>query len=123
MDQKTLNEFKEALEARKKEVLSQLGNISTKDKGSEDDFTADFPQYGDSMEDSVGEVADYIKNLSVEKELEKELHSTEAALKRIEDGTYGVCAYCGNEIEIERLKIRPASNSCVTCKTNLKANK
>jgi RNA polymerase-binding transcription factor DksA len=125
MDQQTQNEFKSKLEARKKEVMEQLGTIGTRtegEKGAEVNFDANFPQYGDSMEDNAEEVADYIKNLSVEKDLEKELRATDAALKRIEAGTYGLCSHCGQPIEIERLNIRPSSASCVACKNKLKSN-
>jgi DnaK suppressor protein len=37
------------------------------------------------------------------------------ALARMEDGSYGVCASCGNPIQPERLEIRPLSVTCVDC--------
>jgi RNA polymerase-binding transcription factor len=39
------------------------------------------------------------------------------ALERIEDGTYGVCEECGDEISIKRLSVRPVTTKCITCKT------
>ena len=39
------------------------------------------------------------------------------ALLRIEDGTYGVCEECGNDIGVERLKARPVTTLCVRCKS------
>ena len=39
-----------------------------------------------------------------------------AALKRLDDGTYGVCVNCGKEIPPARLEAIPATRLCVECK-------
>jgi DnaK suppressor protein len=41
------------------------------------------------------------------------------ALERLERGTYGVCLECGEEIEPERLRLRPHTRFCVACKEGL----
>jgi DnaK suppressor protein len=38
------------------------------------------------------------------------------ALKRIEDGTFGECEECGEDIELKRLEARPTATLCVSCK-------
>lgn len=38
------------------------------------------------------------------------------ALERIEDGTYGICEECDEEISEERLKARPVTTLCIECK-------
>ncbi|MCF8067638.1 MAG: RNA polymerase-binding protein DksA [Desulfobacterales bacterium] len=38
------------------------------------------------------------------------------ALDRIDDGTYGICDMCGEDISIERLKARPVTSFCIQCK-------
>jgi DnaK suppressor protein len=38
------------------------------------------------------------------------------ALQRIEDGTYGICESCEEEISDERLKARPVTTLCIECK-------
>jgi DnaK suppressor protein len=38
------------------------------------------------------------------------------ALKRIDDGTFGICEICGGEITEERLKARPVTTQCIECK-------
>ena len=37
------------------------------------------------------------------------------ALSRMEEGSYGVCAECGQPIQEERLEVRPLSGTCVDC--------
>jgi DnaK suppressor protein len=39
----------------------------------------------------------------------------EAALRRLEAGTYGVCEVCGEPISAARLEARPAARTCITC--------
>jgi DnaK suppressor protein len=38
------------------------------------------------------------------------------ALRRIEEGTFGECDDCGEDIEIRRLEARPTATLCVSCK-------
>ena len=38
------------------------------------------------------------------------------ALDRLELGTYGICEICGEEISMERLKVRPVTTLCIDCK-------
>ena len=38
------------------------------------------------------------------------------ALSRIEDGTFGICEECGEDISEERLKARPVTTLCIDCK-------
>ncbi|GAA4591831.1 TraR/DksA C4-type zinc finger protein [Planotetraspora phitsanulokensis] len=43
------------------------------------------------------------------------LADLDAALRRLGDGTYGVCERCGRPIAAERLEVRPAATTCVEC--------
>ncbi|GAA2757734.1 TraR/DksA family transcriptional regulator [Actinopolymorpha rutila] len=43
------------------------------------------------------------------------LRQLELALDRMAAGTYGRCESCGRPIPVERLRIRPATTTCVTC--------
>ena len=44
-----------------------------------------------------------------------EIASVQRALGRIEDGTYGRCVRCGEEIASERLEARPEAALCISC--------
>ena len=45
------------------------------------------------------------------------------ALRRIEEGSYGICEGCGEDIPMARLKARPDTNYCLDCKTSMEAPK
>lgn len=38
------------------------------------------------------------------------------ALERIEEGTFGICELCGEEISEQRLEVRPVTTLCIKCK-------
>lgn len=46
----------------------------------------------------------------------KLLKKIEEALLRIEDGTFGICKECGEEIDENRLRARPVATLCISCK-------
>ncbi len=48
-------------------------------------------------------------------DLQRTIEEIDAALARIEAGTYGVCVTCGAAIPEERLELRPFAGRCVTC--------
>ena len=45
----------------------------------------------------------------------QEIASVRRALERIEDGSYGTCANCGDEISDKRLEVRPEAALCIDC--------
>ena len=49
------------------------------------------------------------------------IRKIKAALRRIQEGTYGECDECGEDISIARLQARPVTNYCIRCKTKLES--
>jgi DnaK suppressor protein len=49
----------------------------------------------------------------------QQLQETEAALTRVDDGSYGLCGDCGGLIAPERLEIVPSARYCVACQARL----
>jgi DnaK suppressor protein len=43
------------------------------------------------------------------------------ALERIDNGTFGICETCGEEISVKRLKARPVTSQCIECKSKEEA--
>ena len=52
----------------------------------------------------------------------KLIKKVRSALERIENGTFGVCEECGENISIKRLKARPVTTQCIDCKTKEEAS-
>ncbi len=55
-------------------------------------------------------------NLRLQSRKSRLIKKIKDALKRIEDGTYGYCDICGEEISLKRLEARPVTSKCIACK-------
>ena len=51
----------------------------------------------------------------------KLIKKIKSALERIDNGTFGICDSCGEEISVKRLKARPVTTQCIDCKTKQEA--
>jgi RNA polymerase-binding transcription factor DksA len=119
MNQEIINKIKADLLERKTQLEKELSDFTSNDDTNSGHRVAQMPEYGSESDENAQEVEQYTTNLAADKVLEKTLADINGALKSIEEGNYGLCKYCGKEIEEKRLLIRPFSSSCVTCKLNL----
>ncbi len=109
MNQKDLKRFKKMLEDSKtallasaKKTLLEESNFDTDDLPDEIDLASS--DYAQSM---VFRLRDREKFL---------LKKSDKALARIEDGTFGVCERCEEDINMKRLEARPVTTLCIRCK-------
>lgn len=51
----------------------------------------------------------------------KLINKVQEALKKIGDGSYGICESCGESIGIKRLLARPVTSLCINCKAEMEA--
>lgn len=121
MDKKTVDKIKKELLDQKVQIEADLKNITENKKDSGGENRAKFPNIGDTIEDNAMEISEYTTNLATEKVLESTLRDIDSTLKRIEDGSYGICKYCKKEIGEKRLLARPVASACVECKSKLQS--
>lgn len=72
--------------------------------------------FDEGFADAAQATSERAKALSIADGLKQRLHDVEAALVRIDKGTYGVCIRCGNDIPVDRLEAIPAASLCISCK-------
>ncbi len=101
---------KEFVESQKQKLLQEKARLE-KEVTEENKY----PEMGTSIEDTAQETGELNDTNAIKVNLGKELKAVKSALKRIEDGTYGVCQQCGGEIDKGRLLAYPAANRCVKC--------
>lgn len=110
-----LKEIADMLLLEKTKLEEDLSAISKKNP-IHGDRNATFPEFGDEEDDNVQEIEAYTVNKPLEMSLENSLRDVIKALTRIQEGTYGICKYCDNTIDEKRLRARPTSSACVSCK-------
>ncbi|MFA4818302.1 MAG: TraR/DksA family transcriptional regulator [Patescibacteria group bacterium] len=116
MDKSFIAEMNQILVKTKAKLGAELVQFGQPQTRSGHELEASFPDYGDKDDENAAEIATFSDNLALKHTLEKALDDVVKALARIGSGTYGVCKYCGQEIDVRRLRARPESSSCVACK-------
>jgi RNA polymerase-binding protein DksA len=116
-----LDEIKNKLNTDKTRIEGELLKFAKKNPNVAGEYDAQIEDLGDDESENVTEVEQYALDLSLEHALEKELKDVDKALLAIKKGTYGFCKYCKQPIDAKRLKARPTSTSCVSCKNKLKS--
>jgi DnaK suppressor protein len=116
---KFLSDIKDILLKQKENLENELNKFTKKNPHVSGDYEASFPEYGDEEDENAREVAQYTANKPLEITLEKTLRDVNKVLKRLDQGDYGICKYCDQPIDEKRLKARPTSSACVSCKKTL----
>jgi RNA polymerase-binding protein DksA len=101
-----------AYEDLKQQLQTRLADLLERAEVIEDDLRN--PLDADSSEQAV-DLADDEALEGVDDVLRDEIHQVRMALLRIENGTYGACAVCGEEIPLGRLEARPIATRCINC--------
>jgi RNA polymerase-binding protein DksA len=106
--------FRVQLLKERERVQSALTHLRDDHPGSLDEEVEEVAATSDNH---LGETASATLNREIDYTLEDNsgqvLTEIDAALKRIEDGSYGVCASCGKEIAVERLEAHPWASLCI----------
>ncbi|MBW1973964.1 MAG: RNA polymerase-binding protein DksA [Deltaproteobacteria bacterium] len=113
MDQETLAYFKKLLEEKLRELLKEAEKTVQEMTGE----TITFPDPADRATMEM----DRSFLLRIRDRERKLIAKIREALERIENGTFGICEECGDEIDIERLKARPVTTLCIECKRKQEA--
>ena len=71
--------------------------------------------YGNHMADDASYAYEQTKSLALQQNVKGLLYQVDEALKRFENGTYGVCVGCGHSIDPARLKALPYASLCIDC--------
>lgn len=110
--------FRELLLEKKREIERTLKNIKELSASkSEIELIGELSSSDDHLAEYASIVYDHENTLTVENILRDILNQIELALKRIENGTYGICEICKKPIGEERLKAIPYATMCVRCKS------
>jgi RNA polymerase-binding protein DksA len=110
-----VDRFKELLQEERRRVLDAIEYLHKENPGSIEDETED-----ETTDNHIAETAtatlDREIDYTLEENSEHVLSEIEGALKRIEEGTYGICVNCGKPIAEERLAAIPWATYCIDCK-------
>jgi DnaK suppressor protein len=103
-----MEKFRKQLQAKRDDLLGRVTAARNSEKEATD---ADAPDLGDRALTSV--TLDLSYQLSAgEREVVRRI---DAALHRIDDGSYGSCLHCGKKVQLARLEAVPWARHCIDC--------
>ncbi|MBX3211963.1 MAG: TraR/DksA C4-type zinc finger protein [Labilithrix sp.] len=109
MNKVQLKKFKTLLTEKRDEIVKKAKQTL------EEDMTLDSNDLPDEMDLASSE---YLQSFTFRLRGREKvfLDKIEKALRKIEDGSFGVCEECGEEISVKRLEARPETTLCIRCK-------
>lgn len=107
------------LESARAALAEQRRAILQRNREKIGELIDDVPdRVGDNIDVSTAEQTD-ATDLLLQKRLKDILHQIEVALRKIDNGTYGECEECGEEIGRKRMQAYPRARYCITCKEEM----
>jgi len=109
MNKKERDRFKKLLLERKQQIIDAADNTKDEGLGFEQEDLADEVDLASS---ETGQAM----NLRLRDRERVLLKKIDKALEKIEEGEFGVCELCGEDIGGKRLEARPVTDLCIRCK-------
>jgi RNA polymerase-binding protein DksA len=111
-----LSEFKKLILKTKESILDEIRHISDDTlKKSQKDASGDISGYSYHMADVATDTYDREFSLGLASNDRDLLYELDDALKKVEEGSYGICETCKSLIAKNRLKAVPYARLCVKC--------
>lgn len=104
-DQSTLSTLRVQLEDERARLTAQISSLEV---GRDES-----PSYNDNFADSGQVAAEQGENLALLNQFNEQLEEIDAALAKMDAGTYGLCEACGKAIGDARLEAMPATRFCI----------
>ena len=110
-----IEEFNRLLLDERKRLRNELSEMVEHQLKTEEKPVADAANE-DDLVDVATETFEREKELALESSVQGILEMVEEALKKVQDGTYGICDGCDKPIDGNRLRAIPYARLCITCK-------
>jgi RNA polymerase-binding protein DksA len=109
--------FKTRLMEERERTRKAIAYLHEENRGTTEDEARELSGGSDNhLADIATHTYDRELDSTLEESEEVHLAYIDAALRRIEQGTYGTCDNCGQAIHIERLEAMPWATLCIDCK-------
>lgn len=107
--------FRRSLLDERERLTSTLDHLHEANSGSLEEETEEETYDNNHLADSATATLEREIDYTLEENAENLVRAIDQALERIEDGTYGKCERCGQQIAEERLEAIPHATRCIDC--------
>ena len=124
MDKEDISKFKTQLDGERQKIMGGLDHIERDMLNkSQRDASGDLSGYSFHMADQATDNFDTEFSFDIASNEQQRLNEIDDALKRIEEGIFGVCEECEKSIPMKRLKAMPSARYCIKCQEIIEGRK
>lgn len=123
MDSTLMRTLRTDLNRRRSDIVNQLDGLSGEFRTLAEDDDSEGGGLSNHLADSASDVAEQERVATVSDDLSQSLDQIDGALKRMDEGTYGICQRCGKPIDPERLEAFPWVEFDVECQAIVERNR
>jgi DnaK suppressor protein len=109
--------YKKLLLKRREDITGEINYIAKENLKSQKESSGDLSGYSYHMADMATDSYDRELNLNIASGEQEIVYDIDDALKRINEGGYGLCLSCGKKIPSTRLKAVPYAKHCIKCQS------
>ena len=109
--QAELTKLRDLLTERRLELRAE---IEAAERDQRETSDADAHEVTDRKDEAARQLSSDLGGVQEQRDLD-EMAQVEAALQRLDDGTYGNCRDCGQPILLQRLRVQAAAERCTLC--------
>lgn len=116
MEEQELEKYKSQLIKEKEHLFAEVQELQDRSLNESQSEVSGESSYETHQADSGTATFERERDLSLERNVEDLLERVDAALRKIENGEFGLCESCGRAISEDRLEALPYANLCIECK-------
>jgi DnaK suppressor protein len=110
------DEFRTLLSDRRERIVRAIEHLHEQHPGTLDEESGELVRVDNHLADLASATFDRELDLGLEEDAEEVLAAIDAAIRRLDAGTYGICERCGADIGVDRLRAMPYATLCIDCK-------
>ena len=112
LTRKQLEEFEDLIRQRRRELVTEL--LEDVARARDETFADVAGSVTDPGDEAIADLLSDLDNAEVARDM-RTVRDLDAAFARIADGSYGICADCGDDIGLQRLRAYPTAMRCIKC--------
>ena len=115
LSKEQVKQFRQLLITERSKVAKEIRSIAQDATKSPREASGDLSAYTVHMADMAADTYERELSLNIASSEQEVLYQIDDALKRLDDGSFGVCQQCNQPISMSRLKAVPYASLCIGC--------
>ena len=110
-----MKQFRQLLITERVKFANEIKSIAQDASKSPREASGDLSAYTVHMADMAADTYERELSMNIVSSEQEVLYQIDDALKRLDDGSFGVCQQCNQPISMSRLKAVPYASLCISC--------